>query len=57
MKTLHWGKIPDAKIKGTIWSLTLTLTLTLTRYTTGEAMARRVEHVNVTLRSGSLYLV
>ena len=26
------------------------------RYTTGEAMARRVEHVNVTLRSGSLYV-
>ena len=26
------------------------------RYTTGEAMARRVEQVNVTLRSGSLYV-
>ena len=42
-----------------VWAQTdelLHVRVRFARYTTGEAMARRVEQVNVTLRSGSLYV-
>ena len=42
-----------------VWAQTdelLHVRVRFARYTTGEAMARRVEHVNVSLRSGSLHV-